>query len=777
MNHTRVTKILVVLFAVVLCFGTIGLASPIGTAFTYQGRLIDANNVADGLYDFQFKLFDANSDGNQEGADVNKPEVDVIDGYFTVELDFGSVFDGNAVWLDIGVRPGELEDPNAYTTLSPRQEVTPTPYALYALNGNGGGGADSDWIISGNDMYSGLSGNVGIGTTSPLEKLDVNGHISTAYTYKIGSHTVLTIPGTANTFVGNGAGELNSTGYYNTFTGYNAGFNNTTGHSNTFSGKEAGYANTTGYANTFLGDTAGRENTTANGNTFLGSLAGQYNTTGYYNTFSGLSAGRNNTTGYDNTFTGMSAGAYNTTGTGNTFLGYGAGLNSTVGSNNTFVGNIAGNPNKAGDENTCVGAFAGYSSDPNGSGNVFVGFAAGYGASGSNKLYIGNALFEPPLIYGDFSAGRVGIGTTSPAARLDIVGDINVATNYKIDGSAVLSIPEVNNTFIGLRAGYSNTTGYSNTFSGHEAGYSNSTGYRNTFSGYWAGRSSTTGWSNTFSGYRAGYSNTTGHDNTFSGNSAGCLNTTGYYNTFLGSGAGSSNTGGYFNTFLGVSAGISNIAGVCNTFLGVDAGALNTTGSGNVFIGHKAGYNETGSNKLYIDNSDTSTPLIYGDFLANHVGINRVPTANAFEVEGNASKTTAGSWLANSDARIKTDVQTITGALEVLDKVRLVSFKYNDDYRNEHSDVEDRRYLNVIAQEFRQVFPDYVKSSGEKLPNSEEILQVDTYPLTVYSAAAVQELHNIVKDKEAEIAQLKERVSKMETLIAKLLDEQKGGQR
>ena len=57
MNHTNFTKILITLFAVVLCFGPVGLAEPVGTAFTYQGRLIDSNNAADGLYDFQFKLF------------------------------------------------------------------------------------------------------------------------------------------------------------------------------------------------------------------------------------------------------------------------------------------------------------------------------------------------------------------------------------------------------------------------------------------------------------------------------------------------------------------------------------------------------------------------------------------------------------------------------------------------------------------------------------------------------------------------------------------------
>lgn len=97
-------------------------------------------------------------------------DLDVIDGYFTVLLDFGSgVFDGNAVWLEIDVRPGDSNDPNAYTTLSPLQEVTPTPYAMYAETSGG----DNDWMVSGNDMYSAVTGNVGIGTTTPEKKLTI----------------------------------------------------------------------------------------------------------------------------------------------------------------------------------------------------------------------------------------------------------------------------------------------------------------------------------------------------------------------------------------------------------------------------------------------------------------------------------------------------------------------------------------------------------------------------------------------------------------------------
>ena len=137
-------------------------AAPMGTAFTYQGRLIDANNAAEDLYDFQFNLYDdANTiTGNQLGDAIDINELNVIDGYFTVELNFGSgIFTGNARWLEIGVRPGDST--GGFTTLSPRQEVTPTPYAIYAAYGPEVEapltliGSSSGAIISGTNAGSG----------------------------------------------------------------------------------------------------------------------------------------------------------------------------------------------------------------------------------------------------------------------------------------------------------------------------------------------------------------------------------------------------------------------------------------------------------------------------------------------------------------------------------------------------------------------------------------------------------------------------------------------
>jgi hypothetical protein len=154
------------------------------------------------------------------------------------------------------------------------------------------------------------------------------------------------------------------------------------------------------------------------------------------------------------------------------------------------------------------------------------------------------------------------------------------------------------------------------------------------------------------------------------------------------------------------------------------------------------------------------------------VGIGRTPAVNTLEVEGSASKTTAGSWLSNSDRRIKTEIESITGALDKLDQVRLVDFRYTDDYLAAHPGIEDRRYPNVIAQEFQQVFPDDVKSSGETLPDGSPILQVDTYPLTIYSAAAVQELHREnqamkrqLTDQERQLADQEARLRKLEAIL------------
>ncbi len=104
-------------------------AAPVGPAFTYQGKLADGGNPAQGIYDLRFALYDALAGGTQVGSSLTNAATSVTNGYFTVTLDFGAVFAGNARWLEIGVR---TNGSGAFATLAPRQPLTPSPYALYA---------------------------------------------------------------------------------------------------------------------------------------------------------------------------------------------------------------------------------------------------------------------------------------------------------------------------------------------------------------------------------------------------------------------------------------------------------------------------------------------------------------------------------------------------------------------------------------------------------------------------------------------------------------------
>lgn len=106
-------------------------SAAMGAAFTYQGQLKSGGSAYSGTCDFQFKLFDDPSAGAQIGATQTASGVSVSSGVFTTQLDFGAgAFDGNARWLDISVRCPAGS--GSYTALSPRQELTATPYAQYA---------------------------------------------------------------------------------------------------------------------------------------------------------------------------------------------------------------------------------------------------------------------------------------------------------------------------------------------------------------------------------------------------------------------------------------------------------------------------------------------------------------------------------------------------------------------------------------------------------------------------------------------------------------------
>ena len=108
-----------------------------GTVFTYQGRLNNGTNPVTGLYDLKFHLYDSSGGGSILGGPVTNTAVPVTNGLFTVMVDFGAgVFTGGSNWLQIGVR---LNGGAGFSALSPRNQVTPTPYAIFAETANAAG--------------------------------------------------------------------------------------------------------------------------------------------------------------------------------------------------------------------------------------------------------------------------------------------------------------------------------------------------------------------------------------------------------------------------------------------------------------------------------------------------------------------------------------------------------------------------------------------------------------------------------------------------------------
>jgi hypothetical protein len=168
---------------IVLLVGqTTMVASPLGTAITYQGQLEDAGLPAEGTYNFQFALYD-----NAAGGDPLQPvlylsDVTVSKGLFSVILDFGQAFGGEGRWLQISIMQ---PFGGGGAVLEPRQPITAAPYALYALNpgpqgpegpqgpvGPQGPPGVSLWVLNGSAVYY-AAGKVGVGTSSPTAPLEV----------------------------------------------------------------------------------------------------------------------------------------------------------------------------------------------------------------------------------------------------------------------------------------------------------------------------------------------------------------------------------------------------------------------------------------------------------------------------------------------------------------------------------------------------------------------------------------------------------------------------
>ncbi len=434
-----------------------------GTAFTYQGRLNTGTNPATGPYDLTFSLFAASSGGATYAGPVTNTAVGVTNGLFTTMIDFGpGVFTGGSNWLSIGVR---TNGGTTFTTLTPRQQLTPTPYAIFANSASNLLGTVPATQLSGTVVNGQLANNsvtvvAGLGLSGG-GAIPLGGAAALANAGVLsvtGDTDVTAAPGTGNVLLGTTATDLNTanrivkrdaSGNFSAGTVTLAGNLNLpatstgvgaiyaggslllheAGNQNIFAGLNAGALSAGGAANAALGYYALAANTNGNYNTAVGQLALTSHTSGYDNSALGDWALRFLTSGYDNTAIGNQALQNITNGAFNTALGSSAGINLTTGNYNIDIGN----PGYAGDASririgtvgTHLNAFiAGIYGSP-----VMTGLPVYVDAAGQ----LGTAAGSPVAFLGAAQT-FTGTITFNPAAGAPFaVGNTNVVVNLNAD--------------------------------------------------------------------------------------------------------------------------------------------------------------------------------------------------------------------------------------------------------------------------------------------------------------------------------------------------------
>lgn len=396
-----------------------------------------------------------------------------------------------------------------------------------------------------------------------------------------------------------------------------------------------------GTYNILIGEGAGQDITTGDSNIVVGHLAGDLMTQASYNILIGNEAGTNlgttSNTDY-NVFIGHAAGRDSVQyAEMNVFIGYQAGVSNTSGANNVYSGDWSGYFNQTGSQNVVIGSQAGYGVTANSySANVIVGYQTAYSLTKARY----NVFIGYQAAYSVTSGGEDDIGDDviigAEAAYNMLQGERNVIIGRK---AGYKLTNDIGNVYIGFRAGYEMVGAYSNVIIGQMAGHGavGADGDEMVIVGSNAGRYLTTGQYNVFVGHAAAQDQTTGSENVVIGTGAGFENETGNYNVVIGRYAGRGVTANSYsnNVFMGYQAAYSVTTGGYNVIVGQQAAEDLTAGARNIVIGYMAGegWLDTENDLLVIDNTDTATPLIYGDFNADTLTINGelgVPTANGF---------------------------------------------------------------------------------------------------------------------------------------------------
>lgn len=318
------------------------------TEFTFKGQMPLLDFPQNGIYDFEFRLFNSEAGGTQMGV-VVRNGIQIQNGSFSADLDFGAQFDGGPRWVQTGVALGiRTAD---YTNLGARREIKSVPYAIRSLTS--GSTAVADTAINAENL-GGVPAGQYVLTTDPRmsdERPPAPGsgnYIQNSAALQGGTNFNISNTGIADIFDARNHFRLNGTrvlwtSQLSLHLGVDAGPDNVGGH-NTFIGNGAGQENTDGVRNTYVGNEAGRSlNGTQNSvfgfgievvgtfsgseNSFFGAQSAFGFTGGNRNSFFGGATGTT-TSGDNNSYFGFGAGASGppTIGNGNTFIGYGSGM-------------------------------------------------------------------------------------------------------------------------------------------------------------------------------------------------------------------------------------------------------------------------------------------------------------------------------------------------------------------------------------------------------------------------------------------------------------------
>jgi hypothetical protein len=729
-----------------------GPQAAIGTAFTYQGRLLDNGVPVSGTVDVQFTVYDADNGGAQVGPLVTKEDVPVNDGYFTAVLDFGNIFNGTALFMQINVRPGSST--GSYTPLSPRVSLTATPFAHYALN---------NWALTGNSglnssHYLGTRDNVtltlGVSGTAALRIVPaINPWEGFAPNLIGGSSANFISPTTPNlqivgaTIAGGGStGSPNSAGAnYATVGG--GSLNAVRSDGDTVSG---GYHNTAsggwstvsgGNLNTASGNTAavsgGIGNLASGNDTFVG--GGVYNQASGHDAIVGGGSG-NSASGGAATVGG---GETNTASGNYTFVG--GGTRNSAAMSYAFVG--------GGYSNT-VAVGADYGTIAGGRENLVSIFEATVSGGRANAARGGNSVIGGG--YANTASGGasfIGGGQSNSVTPTAAYGVVGGGLSNSINAERATVSGGVYNTAAGLAStvggGGSNTAngsiaviggGSSNVVNGYAGmiggGESNVTGLK-TYATLGGGtNNSVTGGTATIGG---GSSNQANGDWTFVG--GGLLN--------IANGANASISGGNVNfasgDYTSIMGGSNNTA---SGYIATVAGGLSNVAQGSTSFaaGYRAKANHNGT-FVWGDGtafSDVASTAV-NQFIARASGGVTFYTAGNLST-GVTAAAGSGSWSSVSDRNVKANFAAIDPR-EVLHRLAQIPIS-TWNYKAQDAAI---RHIGPMAQDFSAAF-----GVGE------DDTHISTIDADGVSLAAIQGLYQIAQEKDQQIAQLQARLDALE---------------